>query len=73
LTWWKENEKSFPVLAQIAKIYLAIPASQATCERSFSLAKRICSEDRTSLSPAHLEQLVFANQNYSELYDVNDI
>lgn len=69
LEWWKLHEKEYPVLAQIAKIYLAIPASQATTERSFSRAGRICSEDRTSLTPKHVEQFVFSKQNYFELCD----
>jgi len=69
LLWWKNNESSYPVLAQIAKIYLAIPASQATCERSFSTAKRICTSERTSLTASHISQYVFAKQNANELYE----
>jgi len=67
LAWWRENESSFPVIAKIARIYLAIPASQATCERSFSSAGRICTEIRTLLSPANLEKLTVLKQNFSLL------
>jgi len=69
LVWWRENEKQFPVISQIAKIYLAIPASQATCERSFSCSKRICTSARTLLSPKHVEQLTLLKQNANSLYE----
>jgi hypothetical protein len=38
LEWWRSNERYYPHLAQLAKIYLAIPASSATVERLFSCA-----------------------------------
>ena len=38
LAWWKFHEKKFPHLAELAKTYLAIPASSATVERLFSRA-----------------------------------
>jgi hypothetical protein len=66
--WWKAHEAELPVLAAISKIYLAIPASQATTERSFSVAKHVCSNDRTSLSPEHVETLVVLKKNQKELW-----
>lgn len=63
LKWWKEKEKEYPTLALVARLYLSIPASQATCERSFSLSRRICSDARTSLSPDHLEKLTVMKKN----------
>jgi hypothetical protein len=68
LLWWKQHHAEYPVLATIARIYLAIPAPQATTERSFSMAKRFCTEDRTSLSPENLEELVFLKRNFRELW-----
>jgi hypothetical protein len=38
LEWWKFNEKLYPHVAQLAKDYLALPASSATVERLFSRA-----------------------------------
>jgi hypothetical protein len=61
--WWIENESTYPVIAEIARVYLAIPASQASCERSFSLSKRICTENRTSLKPSNVEKLTILKQN----------
>jgi len=64
LKWWKQKEQEFPTLARIARIYLSIPASQATCERSFSLSGRICSDARTSLTPEHVEMMTMLKKNH---------
>jgi len=69
LRWWCENERNYPTISEIAKIYLAIPASQATCERSFSVARRICTDFHTSLTPQHVEQLTLLKQNANEIYE----
>jgi len=68
LAWWKFNEKSFPVLGYLAKMYLAVPASQATCERSFSTSRRIVTFDRASLKPDNVEMLTMMKQNANDLY-----
>ena len=63
LTWWRENEARFSGLKRLARKYLAIPATSAPSERVFSLAGNICSRRRASLSPDHLDALVFLNAN----------
>lgn len=63
LTWWRENEARFHGLKRLARKYLAIPATSAPSERVFSLAGNICSRRRASLSPDHLDALVFLNAN----------
>jgi len=64
LDWWKINEKSFPILSKLAKCYLAMPASQATAERLFSIGKDIMSEKRTLLSPDLFEALVLTSKYF---------
>jgi len=63
MQWWRENERNFPVVAALAKKFLAVPASQASTERSFSTAKRIVSPSRASLKPHHVEKLVVWHQS----------
>jgi hypothetical protein len=63
LTWWKENEKTFPIIAMLAMKYLAVPASQADTERSFSTSKHTISTERTKLSDNHVEKLVVWKQS----------
>jgi hypothetical protein len=36
LCWWRENEHKYPVIAALAKLFLAIPASTAPFERVWS-------------------------------------
>jgi len=65
LEWWKNNERTFPVIANVARKYLAVPASQATTERSFRTAKKIVCDSRASLKPQRVERLVVWHQSSS--------
>jgi len=49
--WWQENEKHFPILWQLAQIYLAIPATSAISECAFSAAGNIVTAKRNQLNP----------------------
>ncbi len=46
-------------IARLARKYLAIPASQASCERLFSIARQDITERRTSMLPDLVEALIF--------------
>ena len=64
LKWWKKkNEERFPVLAQVCKSILSIPATSTPSERLFSAAGLICSKTRASLSREHVDMLCFLNKN----------
>ena len=56
-------------LAQLARKYLAIPASQASCERLFSIARQDITERRTSMLPDLVEALIFI----AKRKDIKDI
>ena len=49
LKWWKTNESQFPILAQIARDYLAIPATSVLLEQSFSVSKNLITGTRNRL------------------------
>ncbi|CAH9083978.1 unnamed protein product [Cuscuta europaea] len=58
LKWWKENERTFPILSKMAKQVLAMPISTVAVEQEFSAAGNILTDYRTRLSPSSLETLV---------------
>jgi hypothetical protein len=59
LEWWRRKEGEFPVLAELAKLHLGIPASQASCERLFSIMKNTVTDHRTNLESFLVEELLF--------------
>lgn len=75
LGWWKRKEGEFPVLgvhllilpflslshfeAELAKLHLGIPASQASCERLFSIMKNTITDNRSRLDAFLVEELLF--------------
>jgi hypothetical protein len=48
LEWWKMNEKRFPILSILAKVYLCIPATSTPSERLFSNASNLMTVKRTT-------------------------
>jgi hypothetical protein len=64
------SQDSYPILARLARIYLAVPATSAPSERIFSRAQRLISEKRTALNPDIAGKLFFVAENW-EWYDQN--
>ncbi|KNE91858.1 hypothetical protein PSTG_14712, partial [Puccinia striiformis f. sp. tritici PST-78] len=62
LDWWKEHCREFPILALLAKDYLACCATSASVERCFSAAADTCSSDRGSLAARTIERCVSSHQ-----------
>ena len=67
LGWWRLHEEHLPILAQIARRILAIPASSAKSERVFSTGGLIVSTKRGSLGPKKVEELIVIKQNMSKV------
>lgn len=63
LDWWSKNGHNFPILSQIAKRYLCIPATSVPAERVFSTAGLVINEKRSSLLPENADMLIFLNKN----------
>ena len=60
LKWWAIHAPTYPLLSQIAKRVLAIPASSAPAERLFGKLARINAKDRCSMSPDLVEAILMA-------------
>ena len=66
LLWWKINENRLPLLAAVARTYLATPVTPPTSvqsERIFSSAGDVYTEHRTRLAPENAERLIFLKFN----------
>ena len=63
LVWWKDNRNQFPILAKLAREYLAIPAMSTPSERIFSSAGYVSSQRKSRLIGEHVNQLVFLNKH----------
>ena len=61
LTYWRRKEAELPLLAKVARGILAIPASNTSSERSFSVAGRVIEERRTRLNASSVDALLFLN------------
>lgn len=67
LQWWRDNEKRFPIISQIARKILCIPATSIPSERVFSTAGNIVTSKRSCLSSRNVNMLIFLSQNASYL------
>ena len=63
LQWWKVCEPKFPRIAKAAKIFLSIPATSISSERTFSAAGLTVNNLRSSLDPETVDHIVFVNKN----------
>ena len=58
LRFWKSREVDYPILAQMARDYLAIPATSAASERVFSQGGDIVTKKRNRLHPDSVRYLL---------------
>ena len=63
LDFWRENESRWPLLANIAKKVLAVPASSAGVERMFSIAGHVFSLKRRRMKARIYESLGYCKLN----------
>ncbi|KAJ1696633.1 hypothetical protein LUZ63_005145 [Rhynchospora breviuscula] len=60
LAWWKLKVPKYPVLSQLARDILAVPASTVASESTFSTSGRTLSVVRNSLNDESIEALICA-------------
>jgi len=63
LEWWRFHAKAYPTLANMARVYLAVPASSAPSERSFSVGTQVLTPRRRSMQPDRVSRLMFMKYN----------
>ena len=68
LPWWRENALRFPLLSELAHVYLAIPATSAPSERVWSRASRILTYKRSVMKPEVAQGMMFLIENSQVLH-----
>jgi hypothetical protein len=61
--FWKKNQQSMPILAELAMKVLGVPASSGSVERMFNISGNIFSDKRRKIGIKLLERLVFLKLN----------
>ena len=64
--WWRGNQLSHPHLSQLARRFLAVPATSVPSERMFSSAGSFASKHRTHLDADNLEREVLLHHFLNE-------
>jgi len=67
LIYWRKNQKTFPALANLARVYLAIPASSGGVERVFSVAGAIARARRARITVETLEAVLLTREEKRRL------
>lgn len=67
LQWWAGQEATLPMLSNLARKYLAIPASSVPSERIFSRGGLIVTDFRVCLTGNNVEILVLTSMNVDYL------
>lgn len=58
LGYWKSRVQEFPILSNIAKDYLACPATSAFVEQIFSRASLLLNDERQAMSPDTIREMM---------------
>lgn len=68
--YWEDNKSTSPELYKLAKIVHAVPAAQASVERSFSMLSFVFNKHRAQLSEQMLQNIMLIKSNKDLFYDV---
>ncbi|XP_053704523.1 zinc finger BED domain-containing protein 4 [Synchiropus splendidus] len=68
LHYWRRKEMDFPLLAQVARRTLTIPARSSPVARIFTRAHRSLHPDGAQVLPKNLETLIYLKANYRLLW-----
>jgi hypothetical protein len=63
LKFWENSKTKYPELYEVATVFIAIPPTQATVERVFSVLGFVYSSRRYNLSQSMLESIILIKMN----------
>ena len=61
--WWRNHKKQFPILSELARRFLIIPATSVPSEWLFSDAGNNMTNKRTTISPKIFRECIFLKRN----------
>lgn len=64
LVYWQNNKDNYPELYKLAEIVLAVPGTQVSVERLFSMLKFILNSLRNRLSSDIINDILFLKANF---------
>ena len=67
LSWWNINSPKYPLLSDVAKYFLGIPATSVASERVFSTAGDIVCAQRATLDSNNVDMLIFLKKNIEQV------
>ena len=74
LEYWRKNNKLYPNVSKLVRVYLCPPPSSVASERAFKVAKNVVGDNRVRLRPDNLEMNLFLKYNLRALnYDVKSL
>ena len=71
--WWLNKKDKYPILAKMARIHLAIPATSTPSERLFSDAGNLLSAKRTKINSELFKSIMFLKRNASKVSSIHSI
>jgi len=68
--WWVNKKDKYPILARLARIYLAVPATSTPFKRLFSDAGNLLTSKRTRMDPELFKRIMFLKRNASKVDNI---
>ena len=68
--WWMNKKSKYPILARLARIYLAVPATSTPSERLFSDAGNLLTSKRSRINAELFKRMMFLKRNASKVDNI---
>jgi len=69
--WWLNKKNKYPVLAKMARIFLAIPATSTSSERLFSDAGNLMTSKRSRIDSELFKRMMFLKRNATKVASIH--